>query len=418
MRGGLWTMIGTVGMSVVGIAISIGLARILGKEDFGRYGLLAATVITFSTVAGTSMAVTSTKFISQYRATHPDKAGALTALCWSVSAGTGGILACALLLFAESISSSIGLESSPNLIRITAPAVLFTAIIGTQRGIFVAFERFDTLAKLNITTMLVNLVLILPCGYYFGVMGAIAALSFSAFLNWLLNAFLLRRIFHVNQFKACFRTMKSEWRVLYRFSLPHVMGTILNSPVQWIAMIMISRQPGGIDQIALFSAAQRWRQVLLFMPGIIAQPSVPVITERLHQGDYPTVARLLLGTFGFLILFCGGVGLAFAFAAPLILQAYGDDFVESGTPVLQILILATFFQAILTPFSNLVTSAGHTWLAFGGMLLKSSVLIGVTYGLVFYGAIGLTVAHALSAFISLAFLGLATVYIIKLRKAQ
>lgn len=417
-RGGFWTAIGTVGMSVFGILTSIGIARILGKEDFGRYGLLATTVMTFSTLAGASMAVTSTKFLAQYRTSDPDRAGALTTLCWSVSAGTGGILALALLFFADPIGRGIGLEHSPNLLRVTAPAVLFAAIIGTQRGMFAAFEKFDTLAKLNITTTILNLCLILPLGYYFGVIGAIAGLSGSTVFNWLLNAFFLRRIMIANDLRVRFRAMKSEWRVLYRFSLPHVMGTILNSPVQWISMILITRQPGGIDQIALFSAAQRWRQVLLFLPGIIAQPSVPIIAERLHQKDYRTVAKLLLGTFGLLAFFCGTVGLALVFGAPLILQAYGSEFVQGGTPVLRILILAAFFQAILTPFSNLVTSAGHTWLAFVGMVLKSSMLIAVTYALVYYGAIGLTIAHAASAAVSLVFLGCVTVYIIRWKKAQ
>lgn len=418
MRGGFWTTVNVFGTSVLGILSSVLIARILGKEDFGRYGLLASTILTFSAVAGQSMAVTSTKFISQYKTSDLKKAGALTALCWSISVVTGGILALSLLIFSNSISSGIGLDSSGNLLKITGPAVFFAAIIGVQRGMFAAFERFDLLAKLSIAAALLNILFIVSLAYFFGLMGAMAGFSLAFFMNWILNALFLRGIFRHNQLEMSFSAMISEWRVLHRFSLPHMLATILNTPIQWLCMVLITRQPSGVEQIALFSVSQRWRQALLFLPGIISQPSVPIIAERLHQGDYRTVARLLGGTFGFLILFCGAVGLVLAFGAPLILRAYGEDFVQGGTSVFRILMLAAFVQAILTPFSNLVTSAGHTWLAFLGMVLNSVVLIGVTYGLVHYGAIGLTVAHVASALISLVFLGLATVHIMKRKKAQ
>jgi O-antigen/teichoic acid export membrane protein len=390
----------------------------LGKEDFGRYGLLSSTVITFGSVAGASMAVTSTKFLAQYRIKDPARAGRLTGLCWLVSAGAGLLMASGMFFWADFIAKMIGDANLEPLLQIVAPVILIAAIIGAQKGILAGFEQFQSLAIINIVIMSFNLPLMIGGTWWFGLKGAMSVIFLINLLNLSINSFYLRRSFAASPVSFTLKGVWEERAVLLSFSLPHVMSTLLNAPVVWLATIFLARQVGGIEQVGLFTAATRWRQVLLFLPGVIAQPSVPIIAERLGAGDYRRVTKLILATFGLLSVVCGGMWLLFAVFSRSIMSAFGDGFIEEGAIVLTVILCAAFFQAIAAPFSNLVTSAGHTWAGFAGTILKSTVLLGVAWLLVGYGARGLALAHAAAFLIAFIFITSISAWILTKQKAR
>lgn len=325
IRGGAWTALSTIVMSILGILTTIFIARMLGKEDFGRYGLVSSTVITFGGIAGGSMAVTSTKFLAQYRNIDPVRAGRLTGLCWLVSAGAGILMAAGMFFCAQWIAATIGDESLALLLKVVAPAILFSAVIGAQKGMLGGFEQFQALAMINMTVMLCNMPLMLAGTWWFGLEGAMAAIVVVNILNLCINSFHLRRSFARSPVDFTFRGVWLERKVLVSFSLPHLMGTLLNAPVVWLSTVFLARQVGGMEQMGLFTAATRWKQVLLFLPNVIAQPSVPIISERLGAGDYRRVAQLVFATCGGLLVVCGVLWLGFALFSRPIMLSFGED---------------------------------------------------------------------------------------------
>jgi O-antigen/teichoic acid export membrane protein len=53
----------------------IGVARVLGKVSFGEFGLIQATLGMAGMMAGLGLGATGTRFVAQYAATDPDRAG-------------------------------------------------------------------------------------------------------------------------------------------------------------------------------------------------------------------------------------------------------------------------------------------------------------------------------------------------------
>ena len=80
INGTFWAFIGTLVAQVFGMVVSIITARILGKFGFGEYGIIISTIGTLGTVAGLGLGLTVIKFVAEYKAEQPAKAGQIVGL--------------------------------------------------------------------------------------------------------------------------------------------------------------------------------------------------------------------------------------------------------------------------------------------------------------------------------------------------
>src|SRR5690242_11633211 len=85
---------------LIALAGNVISARVLGPDDFGRFGLVLAVVTICGTLADAGLTYTAIKFIAQYSATNPPRAFAvarayllLRLLTGTVVAGAGIVLA-------------------------------------------------------------------------------------------------------------------------------------------------------------------------------------------------------------------------------------------------------------------------------------------------------------------------------------
>ena len=71
-RGGFWLLCGTVVSKALWLLASILVARMLGKETFGEFGIIRSTVEMFGVFAGFGLGLTATKYIAEFRRTDPE----------------------------------------------------------------------------------------------------------------------------------------------------------------------------------------------------------------------------------------------------------------------------------------------------------------------------------------------------------
>ena len=84
-KGVLWSFIGSVLSRGLTFLSWILVARILGPEQNGEFGIIRTTVLMFMAFAAFGLGLTGTKFISQYIHTDRDKAGRIASLTLSFS---------------------------------------------------------------------------------------------------------------------------------------------------------------------------------------------------------------------------------------------------------------------------------------------------------------------------------------------
>src|SRR4051794_20355891 len=75
LNGSFWSLVGSFTSQGLVLVSSIIIARVLGKKEFGEFGIIRSTVNVFTNVAGFGLGITATKYVAEAYKTHKKKTG-------------------------------------------------------------------------------------------------------------------------------------------------------------------------------------------------------------------------------------------------------------------------------------------------------------------------------------------------------
>ncbi len=402
-RGAIWSLIGAVLPQGASLAASVITARLLGGEQFGEYAMIQSTVGMLGVFAGTGLGLTATKYVAELRVTNPDRAGRIIALSTAVALGTGAIAVMALLILAPWLATST--LSAPHLateLRIAAGLLLLNALNGTQTGVLAGFEAFRTIARVNLTRGILVFPLAIAGVFLLGLRGAVLALIAAAAVGWVLNDIAIRAESRRTAVPVRWQKCWSDRSILWKFSLPAVLGGVLTTPAMWAASSILVNQPHGYPEMGVFSAANQWRTAVAFLPSLLSQPLLSMLSN-LGVNDVRSFRRLLRANLWFTFAVSGLTSVPIILCSSWIMQAYGREF-RFGTPTLIFLIIATVISSTAAVIGQAMASLNRMWWGFALNSVWALVLLATALLLVpRYGALGLAGAilaaysvHALS----------------------
>lgn len=390
--GAFWSLVGAVASRVAGLAASIFVARMLGKQGFGAVGIVQSTVGIFQVFASFGLGITATKYVAEFRSIDPAKVGRIVSLSLLVALITGLLIMVPLIVLAPWLAErTLAAPYLAGPLRIGSPILLLGALCGAQTGVLAGFEKFRTIARINLFTGLANLPLMVGGAYVAGLPGVVGALVIGLGVNWLLNHRAVRSVLRDAAIRSSFAGCTKELGVLWRFSIPAVLGGLMVGPVMWACNAMLVNQPNGYGEMGIFNAASQWRSAILFLPGAVAPIVLPVLSNLRGHGDRSRYKRVLLYNIWFNAGVTLAVALGISIVAPFIMASYGKEF-RAGHMVLVVLSVSAVLNATLGVIGQAIASEDRMW---WGMLLNSlwgGVLILSTWYLVGYGAIGLALA--------------------------
>jgi len=393
-KGVFWSIAGGVISRGLMLIASVLVARMLGKTVFGELGMIRSTVGMLSVFAGFGLGLTATKHVAEFRQSDPDRAGRIIDLSNLFAIVTGGLLALGLFIFAPWLAEhTINAPYLAGVLRIGALILFINALNGAQTGALSGFEAFKTIAHVNLFVGLISFP-ILVCGAYFGgLTGAVWALSINLGVNWLLNHLALHKEARRYRVPFTFRNCSREMSVLWKFSLPAALSGSMVGPVNWVCSALLVNQPAGYGEMGIFSAANQWRIAILFIPGMVAQVALPLLSSLSAESADQQYRKVL----GLNILLNAAIALAVVLPlvlfAHLVMSAYGPDF-EQGVNTLRILAFTTVLIAANSVVGQAIISKGKMWMAFMFNFLWAIVLIAASLLLLHkgYGAFGLACA--------------------------
>src|SRR5579884_3743945 len=88
-----WSLLATVCNQGSTFAVNVMAANVLGRETFGRYAIIQSTLAAIAAMASFGLGYTATRFLAEFRATDPARAGRILGLCSAVALATGGTVA-------------------------------------------------------------------------------------------------------------------------------------------------------------------------------------------------------------------------------------------------------------------------------------------------------------------------------------
>jgi O-antigen/teichoic acid export membrane protein len=395
--GAFWSLAGGIFSRGSALLASIGCARILGIRGFGELGMIQSTLGTFGIFAGLGLGLTATKYVAEFRKNDSPRVGRILALSSVMALISGALMAGSMILAAPFLSIHfLGNSSLQVPLAIGSGLVLFGALNGAQSGALTGLEAFQAITLVNLWVGVSTFLFVMGGAWYWGLRGAVWGLIGASAVNWLLNNMAIRRECAQAEIKYHFSNCAKEWRILYRFTLPAFLASIIVGPAIWICNALLVNQPNGYAQMGLYTAADKWRLMILFVPTSVVGMALPMLAN-LHgindSANYNKVfnANVLLNL-GLTIL---PVAVISGFAT-LILSTYGASY-RSAWPILVILAVSSIPEALNNIFGYAMISQGMVWrrLAFDAAL--AGALVGFSIWLIpHWGAVGLASAYCLA----------------------
>lgn len=349
------------------------VARILGKDAFGQFSLVQNTAIVLAGFTG-CLGLTATKHVAEYRTTDTPRAGAALSLLDTTALAAALTMALALFLGATPVSAAAfhATNFAPYL-RVVALLLLFTAITNYQSGALAGFEAYK---RMN-GPLLLRAAMILPLlaagSAIAGIAGALWALTLVAAIVCLLNRRLLRQYCRAHAIRTSLRAGIKEWGILGRFSIPAFLIGIIPAPCIWLGQAMLAHQSQGFAECGAFAAAFQYRTAVAMLPGLLAAPLVPMISNIDLRGT-KRQNRLIAAVCLAALVVSGLPALVMAIFSPWFMRAYGARFAANSL-VLTILASSAVISSVANPIVAALTSMGRMWHVLAVNLLWAAVFL-------------------------------------------
>lgn len=361
-------------------------------------GMVQSTMGMFSVFAGFGLGATATKYIAEFRYKDNLRASRIGSLTVVVSMITAGFM---MLLF-SSLSPWLA-EKTLNRSELTpllmaGSLLLFVSTLGgVLSAVLAGFEAFREIAKINVWQGLAAPVVTLPLVWMYGVQGAIASFTINAAIGLLLCAIAISH--ETKKHSIAFTTdpgMWQEWYVLWKFSLPSMVSSLTVGPVLWASNTILANQPGGYGELGLFNAANQWRMVVIFLPGLLSSAVLPILSEMHGKEDKTDFLHTVVINFRMTwICALPLTVLAITIGKPLAIL-FGKSYL-GATPIISILMLSVFLNVLTGSIGSALTGAGRMWIGTlmnfaWGIILLVSALVFVPR----FGGVGLALSNLLA----------------------
>ncbi|HUK99309.1 MAG TPA: oligosaccharide flippase family protein [Nitrospirota bacterium] len=394
--GTFWSLVGTLSARGLSLLAAILLARRLGKEGFGEFGIIQGTVVSLSAIIAYGLGLTATKHIAENREKDSERAGRIMALSGIVSFASSMLLAVCLAIFAPWVASqTLAAPHLSSLLRISALYFFLISLNGAQTGSLAGFHAFRTIAWVNLQSGIATFIFMV-CGVLLGgLYGAVWSLVASGAFGWLVTHLAVRREAAKAGVPFSFTGVWRELAVLKSFSLPAVLASTLFGPVGWVCSAILVNKPGGYAQMGIFNATNQWFGLVMFLPGLLGQVVLPMLAESVGAGDNARSRRILKITVLANAFVVVPLVLVISIASPWLLSLYGAGFAPAW-PVLVISIVTAGLVAIVSPVSQSLNAEGRLWIAFFLNLCWALLFIIMTELLIDRGAAGLVAARLIA----------------------
>ena len=270
--------------------------------------------------------------------------------------------------------------------------MLFVAVInGAQLGVLSGFENFKSIAINTLFGSISKAIFMLLGAYLYGVTGAVLGFGVGFIVLLILNQAAIKKLFRKNGLFVSINSLrKSDVSLLYKFSLPAALSSILIAPTYWVIKTMLV-DINGFEELASFEAADQWRVIALFIPSAISQIVLPILSSIVNV-DKQKFWKVLW----YNIMLNGTISLIIALIIivfrGIIMNTYGSSY--DNVSVLSFLALSTIFSSVANVVGMSIASRSKMWEGFLFNLAWAAMVIGFSYILLkmSYGATGIAIA--------------------------
>lgn len=382
------------------MAHAIVIARWLDPYRVGVFSLLSYVLSVAGTLSDLGLPAAAMKLVSEEEAGRRES---LRGILITVSSAMliMATLTGLLLFFASDDLASFYREPALALLFKAGALLLFFSLLGALlSGILQGFQKIEVLAVVGpakgLTALLATLFLLPP----WGLLGILLAMMLAEVIGGLLMAKPLHRAISPAWSSGRMSCSGAILRRILSLSVPIFLHGLLLWGTPWLVRSYLAHAR-GYQEVGFFQVADSFSRLLLLLPGAIAVPFAPAVSELSALAPVQ-VAGLADTTlrWGLLVTLPNALFLFLA-AQPLVMFVYGSPYAEAGS-LAAFLMMAVFFQSLNVMIWSVLIGTGRVWAGFLIQLTGQMLLLAFTVALVPpFGLIGLGMAHQAASGLSL-----------------
>lgn len=333
------------------------IARLLGKDLYGEYGIVKSTMFLMALFATFGLGDTSTKYVAEYiqRDCHQIR-NIIKASLRIVGLFSGG-MCLLLMLSADALAVFVKVPHMAMAFRFLAVIIVSRALNTLGAGLLGGFKDYRRLGINNVVAGFSMLALAVPLTSFWGLRGALLALLLS---QMILSALNLIAVTKKTQSFVCSINHRFD-KELISFSFPFALNEFIYTICSWFGTMLMTRY-SSVGELGISSASGQWNSIIMFMPGLLGNVILSYLSTTANNDERQhslIIRRMLLVNF-----VCTVIPLLLVMLfSDYITHFYGPTFINMKR-VLLVTICGTVFTCLTRVFQSNLLSEGKKWRAF------------------------------------------------------
>jgi stage V sporulation protein B len=382
LSGSFFLTLAQVAFAFSGYLVNVGLARILGPDVYGQYGVTISVLIWLEILLSFGLATVTTKMSAEF----PASAKEIVKLTLKYTIFCSLILFFLTLFLAKPIAEWLSDDEICVFLRIAAIDLLFYGILKVLMAVNIGIRRYAR------TSLIIIVYAISKAGFILGL--AVGGLGIKGALvgNFVATVFgLFIGFWFMRQLEES-AVKRDRFYSAMKISLPSTIWAIciilLMSTDLWAAKAMV-----GGEAIGYYVAAAALAKLIYFLSTGIRMIVLPEISARIAKSGYEVAKNSMVRmTLYFLPAMLGLIFMLHFFSDQIVRIVYSKAY-SPAAPILRVMLLAYFAVTFCEFFCHALTAVGKAWTAakvflvlsllsvpVNIIMVKKSGIIGAVYG--------------------------------------
>ena len=392
--GTVWNFFGNGFGKLVLLLSSVLVARFLGPEIFGKWGVIRSTSAVFTILLGFGVGVTAIKYVAELKDSDKVKAGNILGIAISFAVGFGLFLTLIFYSLSEFISIDILRDESLLVpLRISSLFLVIIAINGVLSGSLAGFNNFKYIAVSNLFGGVLSTPLILFLCKYYGLNGLVVGYVLYYLITLIFLYVFFRKSLEQNLIVLSLKNYRENSSVILHHNVPAILSGGIGGFVIWIVNAYVARLNFGFTILGINNAAKIIQNSIMELS---AQLDVPMISYLSSTIDSKRKDKLN---------FFSPIVIVTALVFPLIIfpelitwmfadAKYDQD---NFSLVVALTMVTTFIMVYKRGLGRIIITKSKLWLGVYENLLWSVLILVFIVTLVpDLGAVGFAMAFAFS----------------------
>lgn len=391
-----WLTAAEIIYSASGYIIHAGVGRILGPEDYGRYGLVVTLTTMIIMLIGWGIPSAMSKFLSEISETKPELVYIIKKQTILLQIILIGVLTVVFFFLSPVIAWALNDRTLTPLFRLSSLIIPSFAAASFYFYYYTGLHRFNIQSALKVVRSLARVVIIIILAYFFRIEGTILGYILAPlivfFAGWAIDRGWISKKYPTT------KDAHFDWKKLLNYAWPITLFMLFYEFLISLDLYFVKALLNSDFLTGVYNGSLTVGRIPYYLFYSLSIVLLPTISKSTSQNNNKETTKIINQSLRFMVmLLLPVVVLMFVYAEPIVDLFYGAGYSEAAAPM-RVLIFGVGFLTVFYVMSFVFNGAGLVkipmYISFFGMSLNAVL----NYILIQkYGIMGSAVATSISS---------------------